>query len=377
MSLPRVLHVMDALGVGGTELGLANLIERSADRIAHSVCCVRSAGATADRLAARGVPITVLHKRTGNDWGLPLRIAALCRRTQPDIVHTRNWGSIDGIVGARLAGVRVVVHGEHGRAADDPDGRNRRRNRARRVLAPLLNRVITVSDQLRRWLVDEVRLPAAKVVVLSNGVDAARFQRRADRDEIRRRAGYGPEDLVMGTVGRLDPVKNQAALIETLALLAPRYPRLRLAIAGDGPERERLAAMIVERRLTGIATLLGQRDDIPSVLNLFDVFLLPSLGEGMCNTILEAMATEVPVIATHVGGNPELVAAGTTGALVPARDTPALARAVAAYLDGDALRRQQGAAGRLRVEQEFGIDSMVERYVQLYGREMERKRCAA
>jgi glycosyltransferase involved in cell wall biosynthesis len=138
-----------------------------------------------------------------------------------------------------------------------------------------------------------------------------------------------------------------------------------------------LARRIAEHGLAAQARLLGHRNDVPAVLSLLDVFVLPSLGEGMCNTVLEAMAAGLPVVATRVGGNPELVQAGTTGQLIPARDAAALAAAIARYIDAPALRREHGAAGRTRVHQEFTLEAMVDGYVQLYTREVERKRCAA
>jgi sugar transferase (PEP-CTERM/EpsH1 system associated) len=372
----RVLHVVDSLGVGGTELGLAKVIEGTREKIAHSVCAVRAGGATADRLDAHGVPVRVLGKRPGNDWTVPLRFARLCRQTAPDVVHTRNWGSVDAIVGARLARVPVVIHGEHGREASDPDGINRRRNRLRRMVVVLADRVVAVSEQLRTWLIREVGVPERKVSLLKNGVDAERFCPRDDRCDLRRAHGYGPQDIVVGTVGRLDPVKNQTALLEVLATLTATQPRLRVVIAGTGPERESLTRAVGERGLADKVALLGQRNDVPDVLNLLDVFILPSLGEGMCNTILEAMAVGLPVVATRVGGNPELVDDGVTGRLVPVCDDSALARAIALYAGDEGLRRKHGAAGRRRVVEEFSVGAMAERYLQLYRSEVERKRSA-
>lgn len=372
----RVLHVVDSLGVGGTELGLAKVVEVTQGEIAHAVCAVRAGGPTADRLDAREIPVHILGKRDGNDWTVPLRFARLCRRTAPDVVHTRNWGSVDAIIGARLARVPVVIHGEHGREASDPEGVNRRRNRLRRALSVFVDRMVAVSDQLRTWLICEVGVPERKVCLLKNGVDAERFCPRDDRDDLRRAHGYAPEDIVVGTVGRLDPVKNQAALLEVLAALAATQPSLHVAIAGNGPERESLTRETAQRGLADKVALLGHRNDIPEVLNLLDLFVLPSLGEGMCNTILEAMAVGLPVVATSVGGNPELVDDGFTGRLVPVRDRSALARAIALYAADERLRHEHGAAGRRRVVQEFSLGAMAARYRWLYQSEVERKRCA-
>jgi sugar transferase (PEP-CTERM/EpsH1 system associated) len=367
----RILHFIDSLGIGGTENGLANVIEGTRGRIEHIVACVRQAGAVADRLRAGGTEVIVLGKTDGNDVRLPLRMMRLCRQLSPDIVHTRNWGTIEGIVAARLTRVRVVIHGEHGREAADPEGKNRLRNRTRRLLAPLANRVVTVSEQLRRWLVSDVGIAGDKIALLRNGVDVHRFQPLGKDRAVRRAAyGLGPSDIVAGTVGRLDPVKNQLALLEALAVLRGEHRDLRVLIVGDGPERAALQRAVVERRLDGAARLLGMRDDVPELLGLMDLFVLPSVAEGLCNTMLEAMAAGLPVIATAVGGNPELVADGRSGQLIAPLDPNALAQAIARYATDPNLRRQHGTAGRARAVEEFALDAMVARYAEMYEREV-------
>jgi sugar transferase (PEP-CTERM/EpsH1 system associated) len=366
---PRILHVVDSLGVGGTENVLATLIERTQNHVQHSVCCIREAGPMAPRVQARGVAVTVVGKAPGHDWSLPLRIAKLCRAQRPDVVHSRNWGSIDAIVGARLAGTPVVIHGEHGRDAADPHGSNTRRNRARRLLAHLADRMVAVSEQLRQWLIHDVGVRASKVCLLRNGVDISRFHAHVDRDVLRARHGFAPTDFIVGTVGRLDAVKNQTALVD----LATQVPDVHVVIVGDGPERSTLEQHVERQAAQRTVHLLGQRDDVADLLAMFDVFVLPSLAEGMCNTILEAMASGLPVVATGVGGNPELVADGVTGALVPPRDAQALTQAVERYARDARLRQLHGAAGRQRVQQDFTLDAMVNGYLALYQSELGRK----
>jgi sugar transferase (PEP-CTERM/EpsH1 system associated) len=369
----RVLHVIDALGVGGTELGLAKLIEGTREDIIHSVCCIRAGGETADRLQACGTSVVALGKQPGIDWTLALRVARVCQRLKPDVIHTRNWGSIEGVIGGRLARVPVVIHGEHGREAWDVGGRNPRRNRVRRLLSPFIDRMVAVSESLRRWLIDEVGIRADKVALVRNGVDSSRFQPPASRDRLRGEQGYGPEEFLVGTVGRLDPIKNQASLLEAVGLLYKHHPRMRLAIVGDGPEREGLERQVHDRGLAGVVRLVGHSDDIPAWLGRFDLFVLPSLGEGMCNTILEAMAVGLPVVATCVGGNPELVVDGVTGRLVQARDADALAHAIESYAVSDHVRQQHGSAGRDRVLQQFTLQRMLREYVSLYNQELKRR----
>jgi sugar transferase (PEP-CTERM/EpsH1 system associated) len=310
-----------------------------------------------------GVAVHALVKRSGVDPATLGRLALLLCRLKPDIVHTRNWATFGAVPAARLAGVRTVVHGEHGRDGGDPDGLHPRR-RWRRRLAPLVTRFVTVSDDLRRWLVEEVKVPAAKVVRIHNGVDTTRFAPVAEGRQPRA-VGMGAEEIIVGTVGRLDPVKDQAGLVRAFARLAGSHPRARLLVVGDGPCRRELEAL-AEKLVPGRVVFTGERSDIPTLLQSIDVFVLPSLGEGISNTLLEAMATGLPIVATRVGGNPELVEDGVNGTLVARRDPVALAAAIARYLDDALLRAIHGKASRERALVRFSLDRMCAAYAALY-----------
>jgi sugar transferase (PEP-CTERM/EpsH1 system associated) len=299
-----------------------------------------------------------------------LRMARLFRAFRPDIVHTRNWTCIDAVIGARLAGVPVVIHGEHGRDASDPHGRNPFRRRVRRLLAPLVTEFVTVSRDLARWLTEDVGIPARKVTQICNGVDTDRFL-PGDRDAARRAIGVPDGLAVVGTVGRLDPVKDHTGLIRAFVEgLAHRAAVL--VIAGDGPTRPELAALVRTLGVDDRVRLLGERDDIPLVLRALDLFVLPSVGEGISNAILEAMATGLPVVATRVGGNGELVSDGLTGRLIEPRSTAALAQAIRQYLDAPLLAKMHGRAARGRAERDFSLERMLAGYSDLYRRCLER-----
>jgi glycosyltransferase involved in cell wall biosynthesis len=179
-------------------------------------------------------------------------------------------------------------------------------------------------------------------------------------------AGEQSGCLTIGTVGRLDAVKNQVALVEALAALRPRFPALRLIVVGDGPLRDVLAAKAAERGLASVVELTGTRQDTPEFLRRMNVFALPSLNEGISNTILEAMATGRPVVAARVGGNPELVQEGSTGVLYDPAEPKALETALLSYLTDPARARAHGRAGRQRVVQNFSLEAMVQRYQAFY-----------
>lgn len=317
----------------------------------------------------RVVPMAETHPP--DKWNA-LRMARLFRALAPDIVHTRNWTCIDAVIGARLARVPVVIQGEHGRDALDPEGQNPVRRRVRRLLGPLVTEFVTVSRDLARWLIEDVRIPARKVSSICNGVDTERF-RPGDREAGRRALGVSPGTFVVGTVGRLDPVKDHVGLIRAfLDLEITAGTPATLVIVGDGPMQRELEALVKELGAGERVRLCGERDDVPQALRGFDLFVLPSVGEGISNAILEAMATGLPVVATRVGGNPELVADGVTGALVEARATPPLSSAIARYRNDPALARRHGEAARARALHEFSFARMLAGYRDLYRRSLAR-----
>jgi sugar transferase (PEP-CTERM/EpsH1 system associated) len=228
-----------------------------------------------------------------------------------------------------------------------------------------VDRFVAVSRDLQRWLVEDVRLPARKVITIQNGVDVSRFGIGSSA-EARQRLGISGDRLVIGTVGRLDPVKDQAGLIEAFSRLRGKHSEALLVIVGDGPCREPLAELTARLGLQDRVLLLGERRDIPEILMALDVFVLPSVAEGMSNTVLEAMASGLPVVATRVGGSPELVEEGLTGRLVAPLDPTALAGAIDGYLEDTHLRVLHGKASRQRAVEHFDLHRMARAYADLY-----------
>jgi sugar transferase (PEP-CTERM/EpsH1 system associated) len=262
---------------------------------------------------------------------------------------------------ALAAGIRHRVHGEHGWEASDPKGQNRKGLRIRRACRPVIQRYVPMSQDIARWLKASIGVDPSRIHQLYSGVDCDRFCPAPDHPPSAIRYA-----LSLGTVGRLDPVKNQSALLETLARLQSQFPGLSLTIVGDGPLRASLEAQAASLGISNHVTFTGARSDTPDLMRSFDVFVLPSVNEGISNTILEAMATGLPVVAGRVGGNPELIADGVTGRLYDPADPQGLEHALLPYLTDPALRRSHGAAGRARVVQNFSLDAMVARYLAMY-----------
>lgn len=360
----KILHIFHSLEVGGLENGVVNLVNRlDRDRYEHEICCIASSGPMAERIQPP-VPIHVLGKdQGGRAYLLPFKLAGLIRRVAPDIVHTRNWGAIDGVVAARLAGVRKVVHGEHGREATDPTGANRRRRQIRRLLSPMIHHFIAVSADLARWLVEDVGVPGGKVTHIINGVDAVKFRPLGERSASREELGLPVDKCLIGIVGRLDPVKDHATLLKAFSRLDQTA---HLVVVGDGPVRAELVGLADGLGVKDRVLFLGNRNDVPAILPALDVFVLPSIAEGISNTILEAMACGLPVVASRVGGNPELVDDAATGFLFPAGDEKELAGRLKLYLENSDLRQEHGRAARERIEREFSLEAMVDRYDRLY-----------
>jgi sugar transferase (PEP-CTERM/EpsH1 system associated) len=360
----KILHVLHSFSAGGLENGIVNIINGSPDHLVHELCFLSTAGEFLQRLR-RPVPYHELQKRPGNDLRAILRLRALLRRREIDIVHTRNWGGLDGVMAACMTHKPVVIHGEHGREIDDPAGLNPKRRLVRRALALRARKVVAVSQDLCRWLRVDVGVRPAKLVCIPNGVDTERF--RPGRDTaIRQELGVGDEEFVAGFVGRLDPIKNLEGFITSVRLLNRDGLKVRLVIAGNGPERARLENSFKAVSLDPRPLLIGQRPDADRLYRMFDVFVLNSIAEGMSNALLEAMASGLPVICTAVGGNIELVEHNFSGLLIPPNDPAALAGAIRHCAGSRELRERYGAHAREAADNRFSLDGMIQRYASLY-----------
>ncbi len=368
-----VAHLIYALRTGGLENILVTLInELPAERFRHVVFCLTTYDEEYRRTQIRRTDCEViaLHKRPGTDLGMLWRLAGHLRRLKPDVFHSHNLGPMEGQWAAALAGVPRRVHTEHGRDTYDLDGTNWKYNLFRRATRPLIHQYTAVSKDLAKWLVETVGARPERVRQIYTGIDTERFCPGPKLREIEGApAGFFSDEgtFVIGTVGRLAEVKDQGTLIEAFALLRPQEnPRLRLMIVGEGPMRGKLEGLIAQHRLEGRVWLAGNRTDIPQLLRQMDLYALPSTVEGISISILEAMATGLPVVATAVGGNPEIVTAGKTGVLVPVGDAGRLAEAIGGLVADPMRLRGMGAAGREYVVRECELESYYGAYKSAY-----------
>jgi L-malate glycosyltransferase len=361
---PGVLQVVLSLDTGGTERLVVDLCTKLRPRFRMAVCCLDDAGALATELAQYGIDVVPLHRDPGFQFSLGPRIAKIAARFGASVVHCHQYSPfVYGRIASLFAPHLKLVFTEHGRHSDAPPSLKRR------LINPLLTRgcgrVYSVSAALRESMIGEGFHPLG-IAVIHNGIDPGRPPTQTDRRAARYHLGIWGDTVVVGTVARLDPVKNIAALIEAFAAMRTWVPRSVLVIVGDGPDRAMLETCAQQAGVADAVRFLGNRTDVRRLLPAFDVYANTSISEGVSLTILEAMATALPVIATRVGGTPEVVENGITGLLVPARDPKRLTASLIELACAPDLRRAIGAAARERIEERFTIERMVEQYAAVY-----------
>jgi sugar transferase (PEP-CTERM/EpsH1 system associated) len=366
----RVMHVVYALQPGGMEFGVLKLVNGlPPDRIDNAVCSTTPAGDIKTLLHGRS-PLFELRRRAGNDPILVRDLYRLFKRERPDIVHTHAWGTlIEGLLAARMARVPVVVHGEHGTL----QLRSRHRWVQRRAWAAA-DQVLSVSSRLAERMAAETRFPLHRIRVIRNGVDLTRFGVQ-NRAAARAALALDPAVRVAVAVGRLVPVKDHDGLLTAANAMARQGRVFTLLLAGDGPLHRALVERAAALGINDRVRILGHRADIEVVLRAADVFVQSSVSEGLSNTILEAMASALPIVATRVGGADEMVEHGVTGLLVEPSSPAALAAAMGSLLFDAPRARTMGEAGRVRAESEFSLDGMIRRYEALYVR-LASEKCA-
>lgn len=365
----RIMHFVDGLSRGGLENGLVNLIERlDPGRFEHVVCTIRHLGPNLDRLPQDRVRVMCLGKKATDS---PLHVRALVRAiraVRPDIVHGRNWGAVEAVIAGRWTRSCAVVHSEHGLETDANAQEPLRRRGFRRLAFELAHRVVSVSYQLRNLHARRTGFAADKIAVIHNGVDRRRFHPDPEvRIRVRQELGISPDELCIGSVGNLLPVKDHMTLLQGFDKVAKASEASRLVLFGEGTERSRLEAFTdAHPEWRKRVSFLGSSSRVAEMLNALDVYVLPSINEGICNSLLEAMATGLPVIATATGGNPEVIVDGESGLLFLAGDSEQLAEKLLELRAGKDLRVQLGQRALRRVTEHFSIDSMVRNYAQMY-----------
>lgn len=373
MTLPRVAFIVHTFDIGGLEHCVARLIN-GAERLAIEpiLVCLNRSGAAESWIDRKGVPIVELSKRSGNDWRVVARLARVLKDHHIDLVHSHNWGTLlETCLARRIAHTARHIHAERGMELADlqlSSWRSDVRNRVKRWAMNQADAVVAVSGSIRQRLADQRIASGSHVRLIPNGIDL-QFprERKAARGAMRHRLGVGRHTLVIGTVGRLAPVKDFGTAVASLERIIREGVDAHLIIVGSGPEQRRLTDIRDQLNLRGRCHFVGQQFNVGDWLSAMDIYVNSSRNEGMNQSILEAMACGLPMVVSDVGDNRRLVDGDRPcGLVVPPRDVASLARALGTLTRSAPQRQLLSANGRARYQKEYTTERMLDRYAQLY-----------
>lgn len=328
------------------------------------VVCLRPQTPFLEEFENRGVRVTVLGMRKYFELRPLLELYRIFRRERPDLVHTHLYrDAVYGRVIARLAGVRGVIS----TLQNSYVWRSRAQLFLDRLTAVFADRVTAVSDAVRKFAIEREHIPASKLVTVYNAIDHERFRVSPGvREQARSELGVGENEIAVGSTGALTRQKGFNYLIEAVPLVLRSRPEVRFFIGGEGQSEADLIRQRDEAGLTDRVVFLGFRDDIPELLSAFDIFVLPSIYEGLPVSLVEAMAAGLPIVTTDVDGNCEAIGPDEAGIAVEPGNPPALAGALLQLIAGPELRRRMGNRGRRRAAELFDVRVMVARYEEIY-----------
>lgn len=362
-----VCQVLHTLNVGGAEVLACRLARGLADSFRFVFVCLDELGTLGREMREEGFPVAILGRRSGLDWGCAWRLGRFLRGQRVDLVHAHQYTPFFYALMARMSYRRPpVLFTEHGRHF--PDYPRRKRLWANRLLLERRDRVVGVGQSVRQALIDNEGFPPERVDVVYNGISLAAKTSSGDRQGVRAELGLEDDTPLILQVARLDYLKDHATAVRAMAEVVRQYPQARLVLVGEGPERKAIEDLIASMGLRDRVQLLGLRLDVSRLLAGADLFLLSSISEGIPLTIIEAMAAGLPVVATRVGGVPEVVEDGRTGLLAPAGDPVALGAGILKLLTAPARRREMALRGQDRALHEFSEPNMIAAYEKLYRR---------
>jgi len=366
-----VLYLIHRFTFGGTEKVIVNLVNNSSPYIHNIICsfCDHDSEFVEELYPLRRHVIS-LNKKQGNDLSIPFKIASICHKQNIHIIHALGWATYaEGIFAAKFLRKLKFIFSFRGKTIEDTFKIPKRRIYAQKLFAYLCDVIITPSENLKKEYAHMIGINEKKIKVIYNGIDIDKFNfHKSDvRNSKRKEFGLKMEDIVIGSVARFDPVKNLTALIFAFSKVKKNISdKCKLLLIGDGPEMPKIKKMIKNLDLTKDVILPGMRKDIPECLNTMDIYAQPSRSEGVPNSILEAMASGLPVIATNVGGVPEIVLHDKTGILIDWHNQTALIKAIEYLIKNHNKRKEMGKLGRERVLSKFSIQKMVSEYENLY-----------
>lgn len=360
----KIMHILPSLEIGGMENALITLInEMDTHFFENQIFCFdfkNYENSIQHRLKDENIPIYIFEKGDGIDYWLPIKIARILKKQKINIVHTRNFAALlYGSTAAKLAGVQGVIADIRGRIPADEGQKCKR-------LSFLVSKFVGVSEDIKKMLKMDFKIKESKIITIYNGVQISNESQRLDITSLRTKLGLEQSDFIIGTIGRIEPVKDYSTLIRMSAPILLKYRNAKLMIVGDGSQRAELEILAQNLGISSQTIFTGYQKDISSYLQLINVFVLTSISEGISNVLLEAMAASIPVIATNVGGNPEIVSNNQTGFLIPRNNLNQITEKIELMINNPELASNLGESGRKLVEEKFTIEKMVTEYQSLY-----------
>lgn len=356
----KILHIVNSLDCGGLEnftIELSKELMRSGD-LAY-ICCLDKLGNLASNAIESGVSVVNMKIRAGFDLSCIVRLRRYIKLNNIDVVHTHNKKPlIYGTIAAKLAGVSSIVHTRHGQAPDSVPW----------YIWAMNSKIVTISEDAKIQLIKNNKLKMSQVDVIKNGIPINKFEsiQPADSFVLKEAMGITPKHQVIGIVARLAVEKDHRTLIMAFAEVVKVNANAILIIVGDGPLSLELQTLSNEWSLNQNIKFLGFRQDIAALIATFDIFALSSTSEGMSLTLLEAMAAKKPIVATDVGGNPEVVKNNVTGIIVPPKEPKKMADALSTLLSDAEKSKKFGMNGYYRVKEEFSLEAMTLKYKAMY-----------
>lgn len=359
-----MLHLIQGLETGGLESMVVNLVKQlDPMRFQPRICCFDVLGEMTETLTESRIPVILLQRSPGIDLRYPLKLAGYLKKHRIRILHLHNPTALFyGTLAGKIARTPTIIYTEHGRDLS----LSRKVNLTNRILSTQVDRIVAVANKSRRYLLDREKMNQRKVVTIFNGIDEKIFASKASGESVRAGLGLAPERPLAGIVARLDPIKNHTCLIRAMKLVIRSIPEAVLLVMGDGPIKQQLVRLTAKLELQDTVRFLGNRADIPELLDLMDVYTLPSFSEGLSLTLIEACASGTPIVATDVGGNSEIVIHNRNGLLVPSDNPQALAKALIRIFSNKKEAETMGAEGRKIFQAHFTLKQMVRAYEALY-----------
>ncbi|MCJ8292843.1 MAG: TIGR03088 family PEP-CTERM/XrtA system glycosyltransferase [Colwellia sp.] len=359
---PVIAHLIYRLDIGGLERVMLNCINQmQGEKFQHVIISLTDANNFA-QAEHNHIEVFCLGKKQGIDLGIHFKLFKLLRKIKPAILHTYNLPTIEYHPISWLAGVKGHIHAEHGRDIGDPQGLNKKHNFLRKLMANFIQRYVCVSEDLHQWLISTVGISQRKALLIQNGINTDRFNLPKILNK------ENTKQLRFAIVARITPVKDHQNLLNAFVLLQEQIGSAKmpqLAIVGDGEQRAQLEQYCQDHALSTVE-FLGARDDIEQILSETDVFVLSSIAEGIPMTILEAMSGKTPIVATRVGGIPEVIDDAKEGFLVEKSNPAALAKGLLRYINQPELIVEHGDNARAKVLKKFNEKYMVQAYLQQY-----------